>query len=182
MVDPSIAPVRTPGGTPEATHSEQWRNGGMQALSRGQPKILQYATYRREPHRTGYSGDERYRGKCAARRQAMKDTGDKAQTGRVGRIQRQVRRFSWICRECRLRRAISWLGPSRGFQDGRYREWHWKSVRRAAERFLVRVGKRGRYAAAVAALHMEGRQCVRDAGGDYRAVLNLSADMLAPVE
>jgi hypothetical protein len=69
------------------------------------------------------------------------NTGDKAQSGRVGRIQRQVRRFSWIRQEWPVttRDLLAWAFPR--IQAGEHREWHFKSVRRAAERWLMRESR-----------------------------------------
>jgi hypothetical protein len=56
-------------------------------------------------------------------------TGDKAQTGRVGRIQRQMRRFSWICQEWPVttRDLLAWAFPR--IRAGAHREWQFKFTR-----------------------------------------------------
>jgi hypothetical protein len=74
------------------------------------------------------------------------NNGRKPLLGRVGRVQRQVRRFMWVCKEWPVTTLELLDRCYPRIRDGQYLEHHWKACRRAAERWLMRVGKRGRMA------------------------------------
>jgi len=61
----------------------------------------------------------------------------------IGRVQRQVLRLGRIRDEISTAELVAWCYPR--IKPGELREWHWYNARRAAERFLVRVGRQGRH-------------------------------------
>jgi hypothetical protein len=60
---------------------------------------------------------------------------------RIGRVQRQCRRVLLAGRDWPITTGelLRWSYP----RVSRFQKWHWTAVRRAAERFFVRAGKRG---------------------------------------